>query len=555
LRSLLFVLAALALLFGIGWLAVPALTSFSATSDRYLALEPSLMTEADRGIAYFAVGDFSALTSETLRVSASPWKLSVAALALKSVDGNLDHLADVDIAALFRRFGFHTPKAIGNWPSHLPPPSFETPIGQNVGFGGRAFLPIGATIGNVGCPACHSSVMYDESGNPDTSRIWLGAPNGSINLEAYTVALYEAFGEFGKQPDVLMEAVARLYPDTGWREKLTLRHFIIPELRKTFAEREASIGRLLPFRASLAGATNGLDSLKSRLGLIPDGKLVTESTFNSIPDLGGLLWRTKFLNSGNYAIPGHDHTRSMQSADITPEHRRGLAAIISYFTVPSMGVTPEVAETSIGHAFEITTWMEHYAPQPFPGRIDRSLLPRGQAVYAQACASCHGSYTPNLEQPHIVSFPNWEGDIGTDPQRHRLLDKVVADAVNASLYGRYIDARTVSTYTAPPLTGLWSSAPYFHNGSVPTLWHFMHPGERPTRFTVGGHRLDLDKVGIAGIDDGKGGWNPPPRYTPWSIPVEVDTTAFGLGNGGHEAELTNLTEADKTALLEYLKLL
>ena len=513
------------------------------------------MTEADRGIAYFAVGDFSALTSDTLRVSASPWKLSVAALALKSVDGNLDRLADVDLAALFRQFGFHTPKTIGNWPSNLPPLSFETPIGQNVGFGGRAFPPIGVTIGNMGCPACHSSVMYDENGIPDTSRVWLGAPNGSINLEAYTVALYEAFGEFGEQPDVLMDAVARLYPDTGWREKLTLRYFIIPELRTTFAERKASIGRLLPYRASLAGATNGLDSLKSRLGLIPDGKLVTESVFNSIPDLGGRLWRTKFLNSGSYAIPGSDDMRSMQSADVTPDHRRALAAIISYFTVPSMGVTPEVAETSISHAFDITTWMASYAPQPFPGRIDRSLLPRGQTLYAQTCASCHGSYSPNLERPQIVSFPNWEGDVGTDPQRHQLLDKTVADAVNASLYGRYINVRTVSAYTAPPLTGLWSSAPYFHNGSVPTLWHFMHPGERPVRFTVGGHRLDLDRVGIAGVDDGKGGWNPPPGYKPWSIPAEVDTTAFGLGNGGHEAELKSLTDADKAALLEYLKLL
>ena len=75
------------------------------------------------------------------------------------------------------------------------------------------------------------------------------------------------------------------------------------------------------------------------------------------------------------------------------------------------------------------------------------------------------------------------------------------------------------------------------------------------RFTVGGHRLDLGKVGIAGVDDGKGGWNPPPDCRPWSIPAEVDTTAFGLGNGGHEAEFESLTDADKAALLEYLKLL
>ena len=121
--------------------ALPALTSFAATSDRYEALVPSLKSETDRGVAYFAFGDFSALTSDTLKVSASPWKLATAALALSSVDGKLDRLAEVDLAALYRQFGFHTPKTIGNWPSHLPPPSFETPLGQNVGFGGRA-LPL-----------------------------------------------------------------------------------------------------------------------------------------------------------------------------------------------------------------------------------------------------------------------------------------------------------------------------------------------------------------------------------------------------------------------------
>ena len=42
---------------------------------------------------------------------------------------------------------------------------------------------------------------------------------------------------------------------------------------------------------------------------------------------------------------------------------------------------------------------------------------------------------------------------------------------------------------------------------------------------------------------------------PWSIPAEIDTTAFGLGNGGHEAEFAPLGEDDKAALLEYLKLL
>ena len=461
-----------------------------------------------------------------------------------------DHLPNI-----YRKFGFHFPKEIGNWPNDLQAPELLWPLGQNVGYAKGHFLPIGATIGNIGCAACHSSVMYNTDGSPDTDRVWLGMPNGSINLEEYTQTLFQAMLDYGADTELMMAAVERLYPETSLTETITLRWFILPEMQALIAARNDELGRLLPFRASLAGATNGLDSLKRRLGLIPEGVVLTESIFNSVPDLGGRLWRTKLLKSGTYAIPGIDHNATILRPDINEDHRRALAGIIAYFTVPSMGVKTEVAETSIEPSFWITRWMQDYRPQPYPGDINRALLPLGQRIYAQNCASCHGVYNDNLDAPDLVSFPNWEGDIGTDPQRALLLTKEIADAVNTSLFGQYISARTVTTYTAPPLTGIWASAPYFHNGSVPTLWHVMNPETRPTRFQVGGHRLDLDLVGIAGRDDGHGAWLPPSDHAPWSAPAEIDTNAFGLSNSGHEEEFLQLNEAQKRALLEYVKLL
>ncbi|WP_299814350.1 hypothetical protein [uncultured Roseibium sp.] len=531
------------------------LDRFSGTSVEYTAVKENLRTDHHRGIAYFAFGDFSSLTSDTLRVSASPWKLVTAALALSAVDGDLDLVGEVDLKAIFRRFGFHSPESFGNWPEDLEAPEIQYPVGQNVGFAGRMFPPIGATIGNIGCAACHSSVMYDANGMPNLNHVWLGMPNGSINLEAYTSTLFGAMRDWSGDPDLLMAAVDRLYPETGWRENFTLRNFILPELKKTVDQRDAEIGRLLPFRASLAGATNGLDSLKNRLGLIPKGTVLEHSIFNSVPDLGGRLWRYKLLNTGTYAIPGIDHTATVKAEDINPRHRRGLAGIIAYFTVPSMGVTPEVAETSIEPAFWITDWMKDYKPQPFPGLIDPSLLAEGGEIYRNKCAECHGTYNDSLETPALTSFPNWEGNVGTDPQRARLLTSEISSAVNASLFGKYISARSVDTYAAPPLIGLWASAPYFHNGSVPTLWHMMNPETRPTRFNVGGHRLDLEKVGIAGDPQPDGSWTTPDGYTPWSEPALVDTTAFGLDSKGHEKEFSGLSDDAKRALLEYLKLL
>ncbi len=37
----------------------------------------------------------------------------------------------------------------------------------------------------------------------------------------------------------------------------------------------------------------------------------------------------------------------------------------------------------------------------------------------------------------------------------------------------------ITGYVAPPLHGVWASAPYFHNGSVPTVWDVLKPADRP----------------------------------------------------------------------------
>ena len=515
------------------------------------------LSSADRGLVYFAFGDFSGLSSDTLRVSAAPWTVTTAALALHAADGNVDRVSSDLVSEIFRGFGFHTPREIGNWPADLPRPELPYPLGQNVGTASRLLPPIAITIGNFGCPACHSSVMYDKNGRPDPTHVWLGAPNTSINLQAYTDALYDALRTYTNeaQDDLLWHAIEKLHPELSARERLTLEFAILPLLRRQLAELEATIGRLLPYRGSLAGATNGLDSLRARLNLIPPGSLVEKSVFNSVPDLGGRLYRDRFLNTGAYTTPGHEEPTEIQAENITPAHRRRLAAIVAYFTVPSMGVTPETAISHIGDVEDVMAWMAGYRPQPFPRQLDRTLLAEGRDVYAAHCASCHGVYDDNLDTPRIVSFPNWLGDVGTDPRRLELFGQDVADALNQSVYGVYIHARTSTEYSAPPLTGLWASAPYFHNGSVPTLRALMYADERPQKFKVGGHAVDLDTVGIAGAMGVDGEWHYPPDVTPWSTPAEVDTTAFGLGNDGHEAEFTPLNDAEKRALLEYLKAL
>ncbi len=116
-------------------------------------------------------------------------------------------------------------------------------------------------------------------------------------------------------------------------------------------------------------------------------------------------------------------------------------------------------------------------------------------------------------------------------------------------------------YKARPLNGIWATAPYLHNGSVPTLYDLLLPayregdpedGEyRPASFMVGSREFDPEKVGFK--SEGYEGFL-------------FDTRMRGNDNSGHEyaAGLTPqidgrvlpaLDRDARLALLEYLKTL
>jgi hypothetical protein len=99
-------------------------------------------------------------------------------------------------------------------------------------------------------------------------------------------------------------------------------------------------------------------------------------------------------------------------------------------------------------------------------------------------------------------------------------------------------------YKARPLNGVWASAPYLHNGSVPTVWDLLHhPAERPARFYVGSRQFDPVRLGLRSVAE-EGG----PRL------FDYDTTVRGNSSAGHPYG-TQLTDDEKRQLIEYLKTL
>jgi hypothetical protein len=96
-------------------------------------------------------------------------------------------------------------------------------------------------------------------------------------------------------------------------------------------------------------------------------------------------------------------------------------------------------------------------------------------------------------------------------------------------------------YKATPLAGVWATAPYLHNASVPSLYELLLPPEKRSKsFHLGNREFDPVNVGYR-TEAFEGGF----RY---------DTTRPGHSNGGH-AYGTEISEKDRLALLEYLKTL
>lgn len=102
-----------------------------------------------------------------------------------------------------------------------------------------------------------------------------------------------------------------------------------------------------------------------------------------------------------------------------------------------------------------------------------------------------------------------------------------------------LETLETAQYRARPLNGIWATGPFLHNGSVPTLADVLRPvAERPTTFIVGNSAFDPATVGFTAPAGAKG--------------FEMDTTLPGNANTGHEYGVS-ISEADKLALLEYLK--
>ena len=126
-----------------------------------------------------------------------------------------------------------------------------------------------------------------------------------------------------------------------------------------------------------------------------------------------------------------------------------------------------------------------------------------------------------------------------DPRRTPEKERQLRSCLIDSLFG----------YTSRPLSGVWASAPYLHNGSVPTLYALLlPPDQRPKHFKVGTRLYDTKNMGFRTEDDVLG--------NTFDFKAADDVGPIdGNSNYGHDYNNAGFTDEQRYQIIEYLKTL
>jgi len=219
----------------------------------------------------------------------------------------------------------------------------------------------------------------------------------------------------------------------------------------------------------------------------------------------------------------------------------------SLLTLADKAKAEEVDEKMV----DVLAYIYSLEPPSYPFDIDTGLAAQGKPIFEENCVKCHGSYDSDGEYPNLmVSLET----VGTDPElsnrytQSSELNDYFLDWFNTGWFGSGtapLQLFAEGGYIAPPLDGIWATAPYFHNGSVPTLADVLNSKNRPVYWSRSFNDTDYD------IE--KMGWNYV-RENSKTSKNTYDTTFKGYGKEGHIFG-DELSETERQSLLEYLKTL
>ena len=196
---------------------------------------------------------------------------------------------------------------------------------------------------------------------------------------------------------------------------------------------------------------------------------------------------------------------------------------------------------------DVLAYIYTLEPPKYPAQVDIPMAARGKLVFSNKCSKCHGKYGEGQEYPNLL-IPS--SVIKTDSAlfKSNYQNQQFISWFNRSWFAQGDHPARLEPfngYIAPPLDGVWSTAPYFHNGSVPNIEAVLNSKIRPEYWQrdFNNPKYDYNKLG-------------------WEFQVPTarsgstiyNTNLPGYGNYGHYFG-DELNEKDRKAVIEYLKTL
>jgi mono/diheme cytochrome c family protein len=199
------------------------------------------------------------------------------------------------------------------------------------------------------------------------------------------------------------------------------------------------------------------------------------------------------------------------------------------------------------HMPDVLAYIYSLKPPPYPFTVNQSLAATGRLLFQQNCSGCHGSYGDKASYPNLL-IP--ESLVQTDSflYKSNYSNPQFVQWFNRSWFTSGDHPARLEPFTgyiAPPLDGVWVTAPYLHNGSVPTLDALLHSSSRPRYWS-----RDFD---TPQYDYEKIGWKYKTETAPGGSAI-YNTDLPGYGNYGHYFG-DMLTDTQRRAVIEYLKTL
>ncbi len=443
------------------------------------------------------------------------------------------------------------------------------------------------------CAACHTSRIEHNGASLQID----GGPS-MADLQTFLIELAEALDATHKdEPKLKRFARALKREDIGALQMEVAEHSLA---LKSLVKRNQS---KYPYGFARLDAFGAIFNSVCDAALEIPGNRVESNAPVSYP----FLWETSRM----------DWVQWNNSANIAVARNVGeVLGVFGFFTLKSSDGTKQQFDSTVRlkQLIKLETQISKLKAPAWPedllGVLDREKVLQGKALFSANCAACHQLRNANGQfrmvnmagEQRIKSHTSRLADIKTDPQMilnlrptadpgvlkallppelanlprvprsellklavrgvtlHRAQKEMIPIVPNPAMTA--LEApHGGAGYAARPLEGIWATAPFLHNGSVPNLYELLLPSEQRSKsFFVGSRKFDPKRVGFT-TESSPGAFEFNVTAAGQAIPGNSNVGHEGHGAGqdeGYTETFENgswreFTEAERYALVEFMK--